>query len=80
MSDDRLTNTVNACNTIVHALVTSKLDYGNAVLFDAKFGSAHDSESETAAPRSHITPVLIALHWLPIQYRIIGVYTNTKIL
>ena len=25
--------TVNACKTIVHALVTSKLDYGNAVLF-----------------------------------------------
>ena len=25
--------TVNTCKTIVHALVTSKLDYGNAVLF-----------------------------------------------
>ena len=25
--------TVNACKTTVHALVTSKLDYGNAVLF-----------------------------------------------
>ena len=55
--------TINACKTIVRALVTSKLDYGNAVLFGingrlinklqqtAKFGNAFGNV--TAAPRPH---------------------------
>ena len=66
--------TVNACKTIVHALVTSKLDYGNAVLFgiNERLINKLQMTQNSAARlrRDHITPVLIALHWLPIRYRI----------
>ena len=72
--------TVNACKTIVHALVTSKLDYGNAVLFGInerlinKLQMTQNSAARLIMRqrrRDHITPVLIALHWLPIRYRIL---------
>ena len=71
--------TVNACKTIVHALVTSKLDYGNAVLFGIngrlvnKLQMTHNSAARLIMRqrcRDHITPVLIALHWLPIRFRV----------
>ena len=71
--------TVNACKTIVHALVTSKLDYGNAVLFginERLINKLQMTQNSAAClimrqrRRDHITPVLIALHWLPIRYRI----------
>ena len=72
--------TVNACKTIVHALVTSKLDYGNAVLFGInerlinKLQMTQNSAAQRLIlrqrRRDHITPVLIALDWLPIGYRI----------
>ena len=72
--------TVNACKTIVHALVTSKLYYGNAVLFGINEGLINKLQmTQNSAARlivrqrrrDHNTPVLIALHWLPIRYRII---------
>ena len=72
--------TVNACKTIVHALVTSKLDYGNGVLFGINERLINKLQmTQYSAARlimrqrrpDHITPVLIALHWLPIRYRII---------
>ena len=72
--------TVNACKTIVHALITSKLDYGNAVLFGInerlinKLQMTQNSAARLIMRqrrRDHITPVLIALHWLPIRYRIL---------
>ena len=72
--------TVNACKTIVHALVTSKLDYGNAVLFginERLINKLQITQNSAARlimrqrRRDHITPVLIALHWLPIRYRIL---------
>ena len=71
--------TVNACKTIVHALVTSKLDYGNAVLFgiNGRLLNKLQMTQNSAARlimrqrrRDHITPVLIALHWLPIRFRV----------
>ena len=60
--------TVNACKTIVHALVTSKLDYCKAVLFgidkqtpnDAKFGSALDNATPALRPH-HTDPDCSAL-------------------
>ena len=72
--------TVNACKTIVHALVTSKLDYGNAVLFgiNGRLLNKLQMTQNSAARlimrqrrRDHITPVLIALHWLPIRFRVL---------
>ena len=71
--------TVNACKTIVHALVTSKLDYGNAVLFgiNGRLLNKLQMTQNSAARlimrqrrRDHITPVQIALHWLPIRFRV----------
>ena len=71
--------TVNACKTIVHALVTLKLDYGNAVLFgiNGRLLNKLQMTQNSAARlimrqrrRDHITPVLIALHWLPIRFRV----------
>ena len=71
--------TVNACKTIVHALVTSKLDYGNAVLFgiNGRLLNKLQMTQNSAARlimrqrrRDHITPVLIELHWLPIRFRV----------
>ena len=52
--------TTTACRTIVHALVMSRFDYRNAVLYGL---TGTDR-------REHITPVLFALHWLPIRQRI----------
>ena len=63
----------------MHALVSSKLDYGNAVLFgiNERLINKLQMRQNSAAHlimrqrrRDHITPVLIALHWLPIIYRI----------
>ena len=60
--------------------VTSKLDYSNAVLFgiNERLINKLQMTPNSAARlimrqrrRDHITPVLIALHWLPIRYRII---------
>ena len=71
--------TTAACRTIVHALVMSRLDYCNALLYglpDAQLqklqlvqNSAARLVTGTRRPE-HITPVLFALHWLPIRQRI----------
>ena len=72
---------IDACKTIVHDLVTSKLDYGNAVLSGIngrllqKLQRVHNSAARVITQqrrRDHlyITPVLIALHWLPVPWRI----------
>ena len=71
--------TQDATQTLVEALVTSKLDYGNALYFDiskslidklqlVKNAAAHLVCG--AIKYDHITQVLRALHWLPIEYRI----------
>ena len=76
--------TVNACKTIVHALVTSKLDYGNAVLFginERLINKLQMTQNLAAClimrqrRRDHITRVMIALHWLPNTYSIMLVLT-----
>ena len=66
---------------IIHALVTTNLDYCNAILYGlpkvpfnrlqlgSEWSSAHRNiHKETD---EHITPTLIDLHWLPVEYRII---------
>ena len=60
--------------------MTSKLDYGNAVLFGINGRLLQKIRVQNSAARVithqrcrdhlHITPVLIALHWLPVPWRI----------
>ncbi len=71
--------TTAACKTIVQALVMSRVDYGNALLFGLPEMLLHKLQmiQNSAARlvtgthgRDHITPVLFKLHWLPVRYRI----------
>ena len=71
--------TQSAAQTLVQALVTSKLDYGNALYFGISKSLIHKMQLvQNAAARlvcgirkyDHITEVLKTLHWLPIQQRI----------
>lgn len=69
---------------MVHALIFSRLDYGNALYYGVQQKSLHRLQLvQNAAARlltgtrkfEHITPILQKLHWLPVPYRI-----NFKIL
>ena len=71
--------TDDACRTLIASLVTSRLDYGNALLNGVCDGVIKRLQriQNTAArlitrtKRSeHITPVLHGLHWLPVAYRV----------
>ena len=72
-----LTN--ESCSTIVHAIVSSKLDYGNSLLYGIPDTHLHLLQrAQNTAARiitrtkkfDHITPALKQLHWLPISSRI----------
>ena len=72
--------TKESAEVAVHAFVTSKLDYCNALLYGLPKYQLQRLQyvQNTAATIvlqvskfQHITPVLCELHWLPIQYRII---------
>ena len=71
--------TQQSAETLVHAFVTTKLDYCNSLLYGLP--SSHVQKLQyvqnTAArvvtltkKFDHISPVLASLHWLPIQQRI----------
>ena len=73
--------TVSARKTLVHALVTSKLDFGNAALCGINGSLLHRLEMvQRAAARvvlglrrrdqHSMTDALKRLHWLPIAFRI----------
>ena len=68
-----------ATKSLVNGLVTSRMDYCNALLHSLPNALTDKLQrvQNTAARiitrtsrHSHITPVLRELHWLPIQYRI----------
>jgi hypothetical protein len=70
--------TKDACKTLVNSLVTSRLDYGNAMLYGlpanltnklqrVQYTAAHITSR--AKKQDHITLTLVTLHWLPVNYR-----------
>ncbi len=70
--------TDDACRTLVHALVTARLDYANALLYGLPQRTRQRLQRvQNCAARlvsrtgkyDHITPVLQHLHWLPISVR-----------
>ena len=70
----------DACSTIIHALISCQLDYCNSILYNvpkSKTDRLQRLQNRyarilTKSPRmEHIIPVLMKLHWLKIQDRII---------
>ena len=68
-----------AAAQLVHSLVTSRLDYCNSLLYGlpaCKIKPLQRVQNVAARivsrcdKRSHITPVLYSLHWLPVEQRI----------
>ena len=71
--------TQQTCEQLVHAFVTSRIDYCNSLLYGlpAKQLDKIQRVQNTAAriifrlPKfCHITPTLFSLQWLPVRYRI----------
>ena len=71
--------TADACKTLVQASITSRLDYANVLLYGLpqcllnRLQRVQHSAARlvTGTPRrEHISPVLIQLHWLPVEYRV----------
>ena len=71
--------TADACKTLVQALVISRLDYGNVLLYGLpkttlyQLQRVHNTAARIVAcsPRAdHVTPILHDLHWLPVEKRI----------
>jgi hypothetical protein len=70
---------IDTTESLIHAFVTSHVDYCNALLAGIpQYQVQRIQRVLNAAARlihhcprfSHITPVLIALHWLPVKYRV----------
>ena len=68
------------CKKLIHAFVTSRLDSCNSILYGVpEYSLSKLQRIQNTAARlvsktkksDHITPVLAALHWLPIKYRIV---------
>jgi len=63
---------------LVHAFVSSRLDYCNALLYGVSEGLLRRQSAQNAAARlvtgarrrDHITPILRQLHWLPVRQRV----------
>ncbi|KAF7651000.1 hypothetical protein LDENG_00117560 [Lucifuga dentata] len=62
---------------LIHAFISSRLDYCNALftcLPEKSVDRLQLIQSSAAlltkTKREHITPVLAAVHWLPVSYRI----------
>ncbi|XP_061925738.1 uncharacterized protein LOC133664821 isoform X2 [Entelurus aequoreus] len=74
----RLRPSFSAAETLIHAFITSRLDYCNGILYDSsckilKLQYIQNSAARLLThtrSREHITPVLQKLHWLPSPHRI----------
>lgn len=71
--------TTDACRTLVQATVTSRLDYANVLLYGLptclinRLQRVQNSAARLISrtrKHDHITPVMIDLHWLPVEYRL----------
>ena len=69
-----------ATEKLVHALISSRLDFGNALLYNLhqtqlsklqKLQNAAARIISLSRKRSHITPTLKSLHWLQVTDRIV---------
>ena len=69
--------TPNAAKTLVHAFISSRLDYCNSLLYGIGDGLVKKLQAvqNSAAcvvtgtrKYDHITPVLCDLHWLPVRH------------
>ena len=72
--------TKECTETLIHAFISSRLDYCNSLLFGVPDCHLHKLQRvQNAAARlvvqesrfCHITPLLKSLHWLPVKYRIV---------
>lgn len=70
--------TTDACRSLTQSMVISRMDYANVLLHNLPKTLLNRLQlvQNTCARlvsrtprRDHITPVLIELHWLPVQYR-----------
>ena len=70
---------IEALERLIHAFVTARLDYCNSILIGISDAAIHKLQLlQNAAARlvsktgryEHITPVMKALHWLPVKQRI----------
>ena len=69
----------DTCKTLIHAFVTTRIDYCNSLLYGQpkcilkRLQSVLNSAARLIHLTSryeHVTPLLIQLHWLPIEQRI----------
>ena len=64
------------CKVLVNILITSHIDYCNALFYDLPDCLLYQLQSLNTAARLvsciyksvHITPMLMKLYWLPVQY------------
>ena len=80
IADIRRFITHDAAEKLVHAFITSRLDYCNALLYGLPLSSLQKLQRvQNMAARvltgtrrhEHVTPLLRQLHWLPVQYRVL---------
>ena len=69
--------TTETTETLVHAFISSRLDYCNGLLYCINDGLLQAVQNAAARVTTktrkfdHITPVLRELHWLPVRKRIV---------
>ena len=69
---------ISSCaKTVIHAHITSRLDYSNGLLYGSHQLNKLQRILNTAARLvtmtrkfDHITPILRDLHWLPVNFRV----------